>query len=170
MDKFRDLLLPLRMNCRHITFRSNGLSRALHCCAKAAFFARRILSSIRPLAVFSGVIMVFADRALAEAVADATDHLIYAATCQEIRPIISNPMHEPLLDKKYADTLTSILPVFIYGYAMAKGQSFDEARFELIAMCEEDPQKVFAGFPEYAPDPEFWPENFIEIWKRAEQE
>ena len=137
-----------------------------HCQTKRATL-RRALSG--PIAVSALLVQLAYPLAAAPNEIDAdVDHLIMNATCAEIVPIISGPMREPLLQREFADTLTSILPVFIYGYALAREQSFDEARFELIENCQDNPDKPFAGFPPYRPDPAYWPEAFIKLWEEAQ--
>jgi hypothetical protein len=119
--------------------------------------------------VFSATLVATGAQAMEKAspaeISDRMDHLVHDATCEEILPILSGPMRPGLVDEDQFDVATAILPLFIYGYAMAKGQSFDAARFELIASCKDMPATPFAGFPPYRPDPEFWPPEFIKIWE-----
>lgn len=106
------------------------------------------------------------DKATPTEISEQMEYIAYEATCADVLPIISGPMRPGMIDENQFDALTAMLPVFIYGYAMASEQSFDAVRFELIDACNEAPDRLFAGFPDYRPDPRFWPQEFINVWNK----
>ena len=89
----------------------------------------------------------FAEDVTTAEVGDAAAYLVQKATCAEVIAATQKAMNPQLDTDEILMNLN--LMSFIYGYAFAKGQTFDEAIEETLTRCINDPLQPFAGFPKY---------------------
>jgi hypothetical protein len=75
---------------------------------------------------------------------NTANYLVTEATCEEVTHVISTSGMESSHDRM----MMLAIITFQYGYAHGREISFDEAVREMLIYCMENPDELFAGFPD----------------------